>query len=77
MPERPTAPQIVGADPEALGAQELVGALVERFGAGLVLASSFQKEETVLLDMLFAHQMRPDAGQIALVRVGEAFVQQV
>lgn len=41
-------------DVEALGAAELVGALVERFGTGLVFACSFQKEEAVLLDMLFA-----------------------
>ena len=42
------------ADVEALDAHELVTALVTRFGQGLVLACSFQKEETVLLDMLFA-----------------------
>jgi len=41
-------------DPESMDAPDLVAALVERFGSGLVLASSFQKEETVLLDMLFA-----------------------
>lgn len=40
-------------DVEALDAHELVTALVTRFGGGLVLACSFQKEETVLLDMLF------------------------
>ena len=47
------APPLGDRDVEALGAAELVGALVERFGGGLVLACSFQKEETVLLDMLF------------------------
>jgi phosphoadenosine phosphosulfate reductase len=43
-----------GADAESLPADRLVRELVGRFGAGLVLACSFQKEETVLLDMLFA-----------------------
>ncbi len=52
------------ADPETLGAAELVAALVDRFGAGLVLASSFQKEETVLLDMLLA--VDPNAAVFAL-----------
>ena len=33
---------------------QLIAALAERFGTGLVLACSFQKEEAVLLDMLFA-----------------------
>lgn len=42
------------ADPEGLDAPALIGALVERFGDGLVLACSFQKEEAVLLDLLFA-----------------------
>lgn len=48
------APPLGDRDIETLEAAELVGALVERFGSGLVLACSFQKEETVLLDMLFA-----------------------
>jgi phosphoadenosine phosphosulfate reductase len=39
---------------EDLSAQELVGELVERFGPKLSLACSFQKEESVLLDLLFA-----------------------
>jgi phosphoadenosine phosphosulfate reductase len=43
-----------GRDPEALHASELVEALAERFGSGLVLACSFQKEEAVLMDLLFA-----------------------
>ena len=33
---------------------ELVAAVAERFGARASLACSFQKEETVLLDLLFA-----------------------
>jgi phosphoadenosine phosphosulfate reductase len=52
-PATPAYP-LGGRDPETLGAEQLVGALVERFGDGLVLACSFQKEETVLLDLLFA-----------------------
>jgi phosphoadenosine phosphosulfate reductase len=39
---------------EELTPQELLGELVERFGPRMSLACSFQKEETVLLDMLFA-----------------------
>jgi len=39
---------------EELTAEELVEAVVERFGNRLSLACSFQKEESVLLDMLFA-----------------------
>jgi phosphoadenosine phosphosulfate reductase len=38
---------------EELTAQELVAELVERFGPRLSLACSFQKEESVLLDLLF------------------------
>ena len=38
---------------EALPAEELVVELVERFGPAVSLACSFQKEESVLLDMLF------------------------
>ena len=37
---------------ESLSALEVVAALVERFGRRVALACSFQKEETVLLDML-------------------------
>lgn len=46
------APPLGDRDVESLDAADLIGALVERFGTGLVLACSFQKEETVLLDML-------------------------
>ena len=49
----PAAP-LGGLEPESLDAAGLVGALVDRFGDGLVLACSFQKEEAVLLDLLFA-----------------------
>src|SRR5258708_24753224 len=37
---------------EQLSARELVGHLAETFGSDLALACSFQKEESVLLDML-------------------------
>jgi phosphoadenosine phosphosulfate reductase len=46
------APPLGARDVESLDAAELISALTERFGSGLVLACSFQKEETVLLDML-------------------------
>src|SRR5215203_4682758 len=39
---------------EALSAEQLLGDLVERFHPRLALACSFQKEESVLLDLLFA-----------------------
>ncbi|NUT55045.1 MAG: phosphoadenosine phosphosulfate reductase, partial [Thermoleophilia bacterium] len=39
---------------ETLSARDVVGELVERFGDRVSLACSFQKEETVLLDLLFA-----------------------
>ena len=44
----------LAARAEALSAEKLVRALVERFGHGLSLACSFQKEEAVLLDLLFS-----------------------
>src|SRR5829696_1035669 len=43
----------LAARSEDLSADELVRAVVERFGGRVALACSFQKEETVLLDMLF------------------------
>lgn len=65
MPTQTTPHEALGvADPEALAAPDLVRALVDRFGTGLVLASSFQKEETVLLDMLMAAD--PTAAVFAL-----------
>ena len=45
---------VLAARSEELSAEELVQALVERFGPRISLACSFQKEESVLLDMLFA-----------------------
>jgi phosphoadenosine phosphosulfate reductase len=41
------------SDVESLGAEEVLRFCVDSFGDGLALACSFQKEETVLLDMLF------------------------
>lgn len=43
----------LAARSEELSAEELVAALSQHFGDRLSLACSFQKEETVLLDMLF------------------------
>ena len=51
--QAPTSP-LGDRDPESLAAPELIEALVGRFGDGLVLACSFQKEEAVLLELLFA-----------------------
>jgi phosphoadenosine phosphosulfate reductase len=44
----------LAARAEELSAEELVGTLTSRFGDRVSLACSFQKEETVLLDLLFA-----------------------
>src|SRR5690349_14390955 len=48
----------LAAQAEGLPAAELVRSLVERFGDRVSLACSFQKEESVLLDMLFAAEPR-------------------
>jgi phosphoadenosine phosphosulfate reductase len=42
------------ADVQSLSAQELLAWLLEQFPGRVALACSFQKEETILLDMLFA-----------------------
>jgi len=42
------------SDVEAMGAEEILAWLVEQFPGKVALACSFQKEETILLDMLFA-----------------------
>ena len=52
------------ADPEALTAPEVLGVMVEHFHPKLSLACSFQREESVLLDMLLA--IEPDARVFAL-----------
>ena len=54
----------LAARSEELSAQELVAATVERFGDKVSLACSFQKEESVLLDMLF--HVEPKARVFAL-----------
>ena len=48
------APLLPEREWEALQAEELLGELVEAFPGRVSLACSFQKEESVLLDMLFA-----------------------
>jgi phosphoadenosine phosphosulfate reductase len=50
MRPRPPLPDL---DWEALGPQELLAAVLEAFPGRVSLACSFQKEESVLLDMLF------------------------
>jgi phosphoadenosine phosphosulfate reductase len=42
------------ADAESLGAADVVAFVLERFPGRVALACSFQKEETILLDLLFA-----------------------
>lgn len=60
-----TPAQVLGtADPEQLGAEDLIRAVVATFGRECVLACSFQKEETILLDMLFSED--PGARVFAL-----------
>ncbi|HUH14784.1 MAG TPA: phosphoadenylyl-sulfate reductase [Gaiellaceae bacterium] len=49
---------------EALSAEQLLSELVARFGDRLSLACSFQKEETVLLDLLFG--LEPKARVFAI-----------
>jgi phosphoadenosine phosphosulfate reductase len=52
------------ADVEALSAEEVLAFVLERFPGRVSLACSFQKEESVLLDMLFA--LEPKARVFAL-----------
>src|SRR3954468_8911606 len=47
-------PQLPELDYEAMSAQDIVALLLDTFHSKVALACSFQKEETVLLDMLFA-----------------------
>jgi phosphoadenosine phosphosulfate reductase len=53
-----------GAALEALGAEEVLRLVVEAFSGQVALACSFQKEESVLLDMLFA--IEPQARVFAI-----------
>ncbi len=52
------------ADVEALSAEQILGFVLEQFPGRVALACSFQKEETVLLDMLFA--LEPKARVFAI-----------
>ena len=52
------------SDVEAMSAEEILGLLLERFPGRVALACSFQKEETVLLDMLF--ELEPKARVFAI-----------
>jgi phosphoadenosine phosphosulfate reductase len=62
--ERSVAELVGETDVEALTAEEVVETMLERFHPGVALACSFQKEESVLLDMLL--ERRPDARVFAL-----------
>jgi phosphoadenosine phosphosulfate reductase len=57
-------PQLPELDYEAMEAGEILGVLLEAFPGRVSLACSFQKEESVLLDMLFA--LEPKARVFAL-----------
>jgi phosphoadenosine phosphosulfate reductase len=57
-------PQLPEHDYEALSAEEILGVFLESFPGKVSLACSFQKEEAVLLDMLFA--IEPKARVFAL-----------
>jgi phosphoadenosine phosphosulfate reductase len=52
------------ADVESLGAEDVLAFVLQQFPGRVSLACSFQKEETVLLDMLFA--LEPKARVFAL-----------
>jgi phosphoadenosine phosphosulfate reductase len=51
-------------DVESLTAQEVIAFVLERFPGKVALACSFQKEETILLDLLFAQE--PNARVFAI-----------
>ena len=61
MPSRPRLPEL---DYEALPAEEILRVLLAAFPGRVALACSFQKEESVLLDMLYG--IDPDARVFAL-----------
>jgi phosphoadenosine phosphosulfate reductase len=46
-----------GVDPESMTAATVVAAMLDRLHPRVALACSFQKEETVLLDMLLGHDV--------------------
>ena len=51
-------------DVESLSAEEIIGFCLERFPRKVALACSFQKEESVLIDMLF--ELEPQARVFAI-----------
>jgi phosphoadenosine phosphosulfate reductase len=57
-------PQLPEVDYEAMEAEEILRALLDAFPGRVSLACSFQKEESVLLDMLFS--LEPHARVFAL-----------
>jgi phosphoadenosine phosphosulfate reductase len=57
-------PQLPDLDYEVLSPQDILRTLLEAFPGRVALACSFQKEETVLLDMLFA--LEPKARVFAI-----------
>ena len=61
MASRPQLPEL---DWESMEAPEILGALLEAFPGRVSLACSFQKEESVLVDMLYS--IAPDARVFAL-----------
>ena len=61
MPSPPPLPEL---DYESMQAEEILGVLLDLFPGRVSLACSFQKEESVLLDMLFA--LEPKARVFAL-----------
>ncbi len=56
--ERSVTELVGDTDVEALSAGEVLDAALERFHPGIALACSFQKEESVLLDMLLEREPR-------------------
>jgi phosphoadenosine phosphosulfate reductase len=55
---------VESGEAERLSAEQLLGAVLERFHPRVALACSFQKEESVLLEMLFT--VEPDARVFAI-----------
>ena len=64
MEERDLSVLVGHVDVEALGAQEVVDLVLDRLHPDVALACSFQKEESVLLDMMLTRE--PEARVFAL-----------
>lgn len=64
MAERELSVLVGDADVEALPAEDVVALVLDRLHPSVALACSFQKEESVLLDMLLSHE--PKARVFAL-----------